>query len=98
MSTQFLQTVDLTDLELLRGKLLSAETKKYLRAVYTEMTLAAAVVDLSPTSEDRLANEINRAFDGGKRAFIEELLTDSESAQLEINAAMASNPQSATRS
>lgn len=84
MEIDFLNTDELSEVEILRGKILTPETIRYLKSVFTELTVAAAAVDLHPDPAQREANTLLRAFDGGKRAFIAELLEGAASAPTEL--------------
>lgn len=84
-----LKKYDFTDSQLLECRVLSPKQVCYLQHVYTELTEAQAEPDVaSENTEERITNAIRRSFDGGKRAFIEELLRDSENAKLELQLAV----------
>lgn len=84
LSQRSLQPIPPEPVELMRGKILTPDQVTYLRALYTDLTLALAEVDVSPSAENRLVAEIARAHDCGKRALILELLQDSEDAKNEL--------------
>lgn len=94
---QFLEVErELTEIEILKGKILNPAQKLYLRTLFTEMTLTLAEADLSQTAEERTSMELRRSYDCGKRAFIAELLADSENAEIELK--QFDQPQNATSS
>lgn len=94
MTQELLLPRQLTEEELMQGQILTPAQELYFKAIYTEMTLAAAEVDLvSNTVEQRHHLEMCRAFDGGKRAFIAELLLDSESAKATLREMAANQNQ-----
>lgn len=87
-----LLTRELNEREILQGKRLSPETELYLRKEYTEATMSVAQIDInSSDTETRIMNAIRRAYDGGRRALLLELLTDSESAKIELQQLAANN-------